>query len=270
MIKVATCQMCSNGTPEQNLEKMVRMTEQAARENIDLIMFPEYAYYSPADLADSQKHMEDQSGRLVTTFRELAAKYKINIVPGSFSEKVGDEAKPYNGTVFIDRKGEIIGSYRKMHLCVMMGYDEGEYVNAGDKLVVVDTDFGKVGLMICYDFRFPEHARSLVLEGADLIVIPFEFAPGNILPMRTSHWDILTRATALQNMTYVMAANQFGKIHNDYLMGMSRIVDPWGTVISESSAVEGPAYAYLDFAYQEEVRAKVAGLANRRPELYKL
>ena len=270
MVKVAACQMCSNGTPQENLAKMVKFTEQAAQENIDLLLFPEYAYYSPVDLADSQKNMEDQNGRMVTTFRELAAKYKINIQPGSFSEKVEGKDKPYNGTVFISRSGEIIGNYRKTHLCVMMGYDEGEYVNAGDSFTVVDTDIGKIGMMICYDFRFPEHSRSLVLQGADLITIPFEFAPGAILPMRTSHWDILTRATALQNMTYVMAANQFGKVNADHLMGLTRVVDPWGTVIAQASAVEGPVYAYLDFDYQKQVREKVAGLTNRRPELYSL
>jgi len=270
MIKVAACQMCSNGTHWQNLEKMVKMTEQAANENADLVLFPEFAYYAPADLTDSQKHMEDQQGRLVTTFRELAVKYKMNIVPGSFSEKAEGQDKPYNGTVFIDRKGNIAGSYRKIHLCVMMNYDEGEYVNAGDKLAVVDTDFGKAGLMICYDIRFPEHARSLVLAGADLLVIPFLFAPGAILPMRTSHWDTLTKAAALQNMTYVVTANQFGHINADYLMGMTRVVDPWGSVIAEASAVEGPVYAYIDFDYQKAVREKVAGFTNRRPELYQL
>jgi len=267
-IKVAACQMCSGGTPGQNIEKMVKMAEEAARENPDFIMFPEYAYYFPADFADAQKYMEDRQGRLITTFQELALKYNTNIVPGTFLEKVPGIDKPYNSTVFINRKGEIIGSYRKIHLCVMMNYDESEYVSYGDKLAVVDADFGKVGLMICYDIRFPEHPRSLVLEGADLLVIPFAFALGAILPMRTAHWDTLTKATALQNMTYVIAANQFGSIAKDHLMGLTRVVDPWGSVIAEASAVEGLIYTYLDFEYQKTVRDKVAGLTNRRPELY--
>ena len=262
--------MCSNGTPEENLAKMVRMTEEAARENVDFIMFPEYAYYSPLDLADAQKRMEDHNGRLITTFRELAAKYKINIQPGSFSEKVDGDMKPCNGTVFIDRKGEIIGSYRKIHLCDVLGADESEYVRAGNSITVVDADFGKVGLMICYDYRFPELPRSLALKGAQIITIPFENAPGNILPNRYSHMDILTRCVAIHNMTYVIACNQYGKLEENYLMGYSRVIDPWGDIVAQASAIEGPVYAYLDIEYQKEILKRLPSLTHRRPELYEL
>jgi len=268
VVKVAVCQMRSDGTAEQNLKKMCGMAENAVRENVDLILFPEFAYYYPNDLTDSQKHMENQQGRLVTTFREFAAKHKVNILPGTFSEKVDGYDKPFNGTVFIGRKGDIIGSYRKIHLCVMMGYDESEYVNCGDKFSIVDSDIGKIGVMICYDIRFPEHARRLVLDGADFLLLPSAFSPGNIIPMRTSHWDTLTKAAALQNTVYLVAANQFGKINEDYFMGLTRVIDPWGTVVAESNASECIIYALLDFDYQKTVREKLAVFANRRPDLY--
>ena len=153
---------------------------------------------------------------------------------------------------------------------VALGADESLRVEPGDHIEVFDTDIGRVGLMVCYDLRFPEQARSMVLDGADILLVPSEFPSGDVLPPRTDHWDCLVQSTALLNLTYTIAVNQYGHVFDSRPFGRSMVVDPWGTVIAQCSNKEDIAYAELDMEYQKKVRDSVATWANRRPDLYKL
>ena len=124
--------------------------------------------------------------------------------------------------------------------------------------------------MICYDMRFPELARSLVLAGADLICMCSCWPIGRVLPSRDIHWDTLTKATALYNLTYFAACNVYGEVRGSFPFGYSRVVDPWGSVIACCSSGTQIVYADLDFEYQSWARNEAATWNNRRPECYKL
>jgi predicted amidohydrolase len=271
LIRVAVAQRSAAGTTQQNLTGMIDMVKEAVsnRSNLDVIVFPEYSYYAPTNIEESRKVAEDVPGPLTETMGELARKYSVNIIPGSFVEKA-EGGKVHNTCVFINRDGKIVGKYRKIHLMDAIGYKESDYVEAGKQMCVIDTDIGRVGIMVCYDLRFPELARSMVLQGSDILFVPSEFPSGNPLPPRTDHWDILVRSTALYNLTYVVAANQFGPLHNDNPFGRSCVVDPWGTVISSASGRQDIIYATLDMDYQKYVRDSVATWVNRKPEIYAL
>ena len=267
MVKVALCQTVGRASLMESVANMEDMIHRAAAgcPDLDVIVFPEYCY-GVASVVGAAPDQGEHTQRIA----KLAQKYHVNILAGSFARKAAN-GKTYNTVYFYNRGGEIIGQYDKSHLCVAIGYDESKDVEAGEHLEVIDTDFGRVGLMVCYELRFPEVPRTLVHDGADIIFCPAEFPLGNMLPPRTDHWDILVRAVALQNVTWMVACNVFGKTtENEYPFGKSMVVDPWGTVVSQCSGYEDIAYATLDMDYQRKVRESVAAWSNRRPELYHL
>ena len=270
MINVAVAQRNSDGTANENLLGMTAMIEEAVEnsKNLDIIVFPEYCYYAPDTIKESSQ-AEDIPGEFTEAIGELARKYKLNIIPGSFVEKA-EGSKVYNTCVFINREGKVIGKYQKIHLFDAIGFKESDYVEAGKEMCVIDTDIGRVGIMVCYDLRFPEVARSMVLKGANILFVPAAFPSGNPLPPRTDHWDLLVQSTALLNITYVVAANQYGHAGNENHFGRSSIVDPWGTVVSSASNRQDIIFATLDMDYQNSIRDSVATWKNRKPEIYTL
>ena len=271
MIQVAICQRSGAGSREHNLAGITAMVEKAMAHNpkLDVIVFPEYCYYAPTNLEESKSVAEMVPGPFTEAISALARKHHVNIIPGSFVEDAGN-GKVSNTCVFIDRAGNILGKYRKIHLMDALGYKESDYVEAGKEMCLVDTDFGKIGIMVCYDLRFPELARSMVKEGAEIVFCPADFPSGNPLPPRTDHWDILTRSTALLNLTYLVAANQFGALHKENPFGRSAVIDPWGTVVAQAGGREDIIYAQIDLDYQKAVRDGVATWKNRKPEIYTL
>ena len=272
-VYVAIGQCGSIGTPEENAKMVEFMFLEAVNKNpgLDLVVFPEYIYYSPVDQEDSQRVAIDlnQSHPYIDRMKALAKKYQINFVPGSFVEKA-DDGRVHNTAIFINREGEIIGKYRKVHLMDAASYKESAYVAPGDKLCLIDADFGKVGLMVCYDLRFPEQARSMCLQGAEIIIVPAQFPAGAPLPPRVDDWDILTRSAALTNLTYVVAANQFGAVHKDHPFGRSGVIDPRGIVIAAASGRPEMVYGTIDLDYQRQVQKNLAAWSNRRPDIYTL
>jgi predicted amidohydrolase len=269
-VKVALCQRSSSGTKEHNLEETLKMIEEAVANcrDLDVIAFPEYNYRDTT-CEDVGKSAEPIPGPYTDAIAELAKKHNVNIIPGSMVE--ARDGKRHRNTVpFINRDGLIIGKYSKVHLFDAVGCKESDKVEPGDQVVVVDADFGKVGLMVCYDLRFPDFAKTMVLMGADIIVCPAAFPTGAKLPPRTDHWDVLVASTALYNQTYVCAVNLFGTINNEIPFGRSSVIDPWGTAVASASNKTCIVYATLDMEYQKAVKEKLATWQNRRPDLYKL
>lgn len=269
MVKVALCQTDTVSLPQENVAKMIRMIQQAAERGADVAVFPEDCYFDVDAPREHGEGPEPLDGYFVTQMRAAAEKYRINLVPGSF-ECRAENGKYYNTALFIDRKGEILSRYDKIHLMKAMNYDESEHVEAGSAPAVFDTDIGRVGLMVCYDLRFPELARGMVQAGADIIFVPAFWPAGSPLPPRTDHWDTLVNCTALLNQTYVIAVNQYGHMSTEIPFGRSCAVDPWGTVVAQCPNKVGVVYAELDMDYQEQVRQKLATWQNRRPECYTL
>ena len=193
-VKVALCQRGVTGSKEQNIAETVSMIEEAAEHcpGLDLIIFPEYNYYEALSLEEARANSETMDGRYITEMKKQARRFGVNLIPGSFAETCGEKVK--NTCALIDRSGEVAGSYSKVHLMDAIGIRESDAAVPGDKLGVFDTDFGRIGLMVCFDLRFPEQPRSMVLQGADIIFCAASFPTGSPLPPRTDHWDLLVQS----------------------------------------------------------------------------
>lgn len=271
MIKVAVIQRSASGTKPHNIEESVRLARRAASQylGLDLIVYPEDNNAFEPTPTEAYETAETIDGPYVSAMRQVAKELGVNINIGSFTEKL-ENGKVCNTLLVLNRQGEIAGRYSKIHLSDAMGFKESDYVQHGDSLSLIETDIGKLGIIICYDMRFPEQARSLALQGADILCVSALWPCGNPLPSRTDHWDVLTRATAIYNLSYVVAANQFGKVSGETPFGRSCIVDPWGTVLAQAGEGTQIIYSELDMDYQKKIRQSVATFENRRPDLYKL
>ena len=271
-VKVALCQRGVTGSKEQNIAETVSMIEEAAEHcpGLDLNIFPEYNYYEALSLEEARANSETMDGRYITEMKKQARRFGVNLIPGSFAETCGEKVK--NTCALIDRSGEVAGSYSKVHLMDAIGIRESDAAVPGDKLGVFDTDFGRIGLMVCFDLRFPEQPRSMVLQGADIIFCAASFPTGSPLPPRTDHWDLLVQSTALLNLTWTCAVNQFGSIcgGTENPFGRSMVVDPWGIVTASALGRRDIVYATLDMQHQKEIRGRVATWNCRRPDIYTL
>ena len=271
MFKVAICQMGATKSAKENLQTIIDMSTQAAEGaggRLDAILFPEYSYFAPDQKSDTQKP-EEIPGPFSEAMCALAKKLNVNLIPGSFM-RLAPSGKYYNTCMFIDRSGKVLAAYNKVHLFDALGSKESDYVEFGTEQCVFDCDLGRVGIMTCYDLRFPELARGMVQQGANILFVPAMFPGGDSLPPRTDHWDGLVHSTALLNQTYVVSCNQFGHVFDAIPFGRSRVVDPWGPVIASCRNCQDIAYASIDLDYQEQIRSSVGAWANRRPEVYTL
>jgi predicted amidohydrolase len=180
------------------------------------------------------------------------------VIVGSLPEAHGD--KVFNTAYLLDR-GSVAGTYRKMHLFSLMGEDRS--LDSGDSILVADTSVGRVGVMICYDLRFPELARRLAVEGAEIIVVPGEWPKP-----REDHWRTLLRARAIENQLFVIAANCCGVVGKLDFFGESLILGPKGEILAEAGNQPGEPSALLDPAEMERWRESITCFKDRRPDCY--
>jgi predicted amidohydrolase len=193
----------------------------------------------------------------------FAEKYKTYIVGGSFVEKT-HTGEYKNTSLVFDKTGGIIGKYQKIHMFSHCGSSEGKYLSSGDKAVVVDTEFGKIGLSICYDLRFPELYRSLMNKGAELICCPSAWP----YP-RLEHWMTLNKARALENLCFLVSVNQCGKVTPGTTnLGHSMVVNPWGEVIASVGSEEGVFMTEIDLDDVKKTREKNPFLDDINPKAY--
>ena len=199
-----------------------------------------------------------------------ARTHGIALVGGSIAERREGREKLSNTSIMFDSDGEIVATYRKIHLFdVEVGgvvYRESEAEEPGEEPVVVDVEDWRVGLTVCYDVRFPELYRILALEGAELVTVPAHFTT----PTGKDHWHVLLRARAIENQLYVAAAAQVGEtLPGKPAYGRSLIADPWGTVLAQAPDEQTVIAAELDRAWLQEIRTKLPSLANRQPDAYR-
>jgi predicted amidohydrolase len=199
--------------------------------DVDLLILPELWHVGAFDVDAARLHAQPIDGPLVTAMSDLAAQHRVWLHGGSFCE-VADEGKHFNTSVLFAPDGELVASYRKIHL---FGFEGGETVlmSSGDELVVVDTPLGPSGLATCYDMRFPEMFRALTEGGATAILL----TSGWPTP-RIEHWDVLTRARAIENQTWFIACNEVGVQADVTLGGHSVVVDPKGGVVAQAGSDE--------------------------------
>ncbi len=241
-----------------NLDRIGRLVREAARQGAELVVVPEAAMH---DFASPDLPLgpiaQDVNGTFVNALAELAREAAATIVAGMF-ERSTDPARPFNTLVALGPGGELVATYRKAHLYDSFGYRESDRLLAGDGARVTFGVGGlTVGLMTCYDLRFPEFARGLVDAGADVLVVPAAWVRG---PLKEDHWVTLLRARAIENTVYVVAAAQTGSTY----AGRSMIVDPMGVALSALGDEEGSAGALLTASRLADVRKVNPSLANRR------
>ncbi|MDE6313079.1 MAG: hypothetical protein K2M46_05595 [Lachnospiraceae bacterium] len=258
-MKIALCQRTTYpGQKERNIIETEEMLKKVLtmQKGVDLVMFPEYNYGEFTQKETAYEYAETMEGAYMKAMGQLAKDYGVYLLPGSFAQQAED-GRIYNTMPLFDKTSKLLGAYRKIHLADVAGAKESDVVKPGEELVLIDTEFGKIGLMICYDMRFPEQARALAKKGADLICMCACWPVGRILPPRLNHWDTLTKATALYNLTYFAACNAYGEIKGSYPFGHSRIVNPWGDVIADASGGNGIIYGEIDLPYQRQVREEI-------------
>ena len=258
---------------QHNLNKMVENIESivSERPDTDLIVFPElittgYLCTKEEFQANSYVLTEDPSVRKIQT---LAKKYNVYIVYG-LSERDPDlNDVLYNSSAIISRDGDLMGHYRKVH-----PFDtEKTWCRAGCDFPVFEADFGKFGVMICWDTAFPEVARSYALKGADLLVVctNWEITESSSWDMNTARdWDLITRARAFDNTLHLVAANRIGNDRGLGFFGRSKIIDPVGNVIeSLDEPVEGIIHAHLDLTDTQKKRIEYyTFMKDRRPDTF--
>ncbi len=269
-MKAAVVQLSSSADPAANLAAADRLVRAAASDGASLIVLPEKWTAMGTD-AQLRVAAEPLDGPAVRWARQIAGELGVELVAGSIAERVEGQEKLANTCVHVDREGELQGVYRKVHMFDVevsgRSYRESELEQPGEEIVLSQTAEGvELGLSVCYDLRFPELYRILAVRGALVFPLPAAFT----LATTRDHWEVLLRARAIENQAFVLAANQVGEHPGGARSGgRSMIVDPWGLVLAQVPDREGYATAELDFARQDEIRARLPSLANRRAEAYR-
>jgi predicted amidohydrolase len=269
-LRVAAVQLSSSADLIANMAHADRLTRAAAAAGARLIVLPEKWTAMGSD-EQLRAGAETLDGAAVGWARAIARELGVDLVAGSILERVPGQAKLANTSVHVSPSGEVLASYRKVHMFDVEvaghAYRESELEEPGDELVVSHTADGvELGLSICYDVRFPELYRILAVRGARIFTLPAAFT----LTTTRDHWEVLVRARAIENQAFVIAANQVGEHPaGQQSGGRSMIVDPWGVVLAQAPDSEGYIVAELDLERQLEIRTRLPSLANRRPEAYR-
>jgi predicted amidohydrolase len=259
-------QMRSGLSPQANIDAAARLIVEAAAAGADYVLTPEMTnILEPRRerLFAAITNEEDDAG--LTRFRELARELGIFLHIGSLAIRASPE-RAANRSFVIDRAGEIIARYDKIHMFDVdlaggESYRESRSYRAGEAATMADLPWGRLGLSICYDLRFPALYRALAEAGSSFLAIPSAFTKQT----GEAHWHVLNRARAIENGCYVLAAAQGGKHENGReTFGHSLVVDPWGHIIAEGGTEPGVLLASIDPAQVDQARAKIPSLAHGR------
>ena len=268
MTMVAAIQMASGPNVQANLDQAEKLIAEAVAQSAKLIVLPEYFSFMGKTEEERIAVAETDGDGVVQKFLSAQAKkHAIWLVGGTVPIKSGNENKLFASCMLFNDQGERVAVYNKIHLFDVRldeadeSYTESETTLPGDKTVVVDTPFGKLGLAICYDLRFPEIFRTMVNEGMEICAIPSSFTALT----GKAHWEVLVRARAIENLSYVIAAAQGGyHVSGRETHGNSAIVNPWGVVLNHMGKGAGVVVAKLDKPYLERTREHFPVLKHRR------
>ena len=263
--KIALVQMQSVQDKQENLLRSIDFIAQAAAGKAELVCFPEFQMaFSPSSQPAKELAAvaEPVGGGFVTALSKAARKNRIGVV-ASIYEKGGSN-RVYDTAVVLSSTGLVSSIYRKLHLYDALGFRESaKLVRGKDIQGPVRTMAGSVGLMICYDLRFPELSRILTLKGAEVLVAPSAWVQGE---MKVDHWQTMVKARAIENGSYLVAPDQVGNIY----CGRSMAVDPFGIVLADMGSREGIEIVEIDRRRIQEVRKSLPLLKNRRSDVYDL
>ncbi len=255
IINCAVVQMNSGSDRDRNLKRASELVAEAAARGARVVALPENFSFMREDRSVSPVG-EGLEGPTVAWGRRTAKEHGIYLLLGSFPEASDAEGKVSSTSVLLGPDGTVIAVYRKIHLfdVTLEGgevHRESATIVPGSKLGIGETEFGRAGLTICYDLRFPELYRRLAGLGARLIFVPSAFTRLT----GEAHWEVLLRARAIENQVFIAAPGQVGRHSKSRVTyGHSMIVDPWGTVLARIEEGEGVITAALDFNEQDSLR----------------
>ena len=269
MSKVAAIQMASGPNVDANLHEAGRLISQAAAAGAELIVLPENFAIMGIEESDKIAVREAQGNGPIQTFISDQAKHHNTwIVGGTIPLECDDPKKILAACMVYDNKGNIVERYYKIHLFDVDLVDTGEkYIDSETiefgslELKVVDSPFGKIGLAVCYDLRFPELFRGLLDLGAEIIVLPAAFTAAT----GQAHWESLLRARAIENLTYIIASAQGGyHLNGRATHGDSMIIDPWGAILNRIKHGAGFTLAEINLDYLQSRRKTFPCIQHRR------
>jgi len=264
--RVGLVQMCSSRTPAANVDAATKLIREAKNSGADYIQTPEMTNILERSRADMFAAIApEEQDKSLAAFRTLARELGVWLHIGSLALKVGPD-KAANRGFLVTPTGDIAARYDKIHMFDVdlpggESYRESKAYRAGDTGVLADLPWGRLGITICYDLRFPALYRALAEGGASLLAIPSSFTRQT----GEAHWNVLMRARAIENTSFVLAAAQGGK-HEDgrETFGHSIVVDPWGRVLAEGGTEPGVIMAEINPAEVAAVRGRIPSLQHGR------
>ncbi len=261
-ISIGQMNVCK-GQPAHNLDTVREWTAEAARRGSDLVVFPEL-WDTGYDLTRALELGTPTDRGRFAEVAELARQHHVHIV-GSMLEAAagqsGESARVYNTAVWFAPDGTQAGVYRKLHL--FRGMQEDRYMAAGSSPVLLDLPWGRTGLAICYDLRFPELFQGYALGGAVMAVIPAQWPHP-----RMAHWQTLLRARAIENQMIVVGCNRVGADGDTRFGGRSAVIDAWGEPLVEGGEAEALLTVEVDLGHVNDVRGRIPVFEDRRPDAY--
>ncbi len=263
MFRVAAVQMASGPHVGANLQEAQRLIELAAATGARIIALPEY--FAIMGMKDTDKvaaREKDGAGPIQSFLAEQARRHRVWIVGGSVPLEAGVPDKVRNSCLVYDQEGRRVARYDKIHLFGFeLGnerYSEVRTIEPGDRVCAVDSPYGRLGISVCYDLRFPELYRAM--GDVDLIFVPSAFTETT----GKAHWDTLVRARAIENLAYVVAPAQGGyHVNGRETHGHTMIVDPWGVVLDRLARGSGVVVAGVNPTYQAKIRRSLPALSHR-------
>jgi nitrilase len=261
--KVAAIQMASGPNVAGNLNEAKRLIAKAAEQGAKLVVLPEFFAIMGMDEQEKVAVREQPGlGPIQSFLADAAKQHKVWLVGGSIPLAANSPDKVLNSCLVFDDSGAQVGRYDKIHLFNLElgneSYNESRTIEPGSEVVVIDSPFGRIGLAICYDLRFPELFRAM--KEVDVIVLPSAFTAttGKV------HWEPLVRARAIENLSFVIAAAQGGyHVNGRETHGHSMIVDPWGRMLDQLARGSGVVLADINPSYQASLRASLPALSHR-------
>ncbi|ADL12008.1 Nitrilase/cyanide hydratase and apolipoprotein N-acyltransferase [Acetohalobium arabaticum DSM 5501] len=254
-MKVASLQLniSDDMTKQDRIQYTLNQMEQAS--DADLILLPEVWNIGYFSFNQYGEQSETLNGPSISAVAEKADELNSYVFAGSIVERL--EGELYNTSVMLDNDGEILDTYRKIHL---FGYGsaETEILTPGEEIVVIETEIGNLGFSTCYDLRFPELFRKMMKKGAEIFLV----TSGWPFP-RLTNWTALNQARAAENICYLVSCNCAGENQGTQFLGHSMIVDPWGTPIASSDHQERIVRAEIDVSKVKEIRQEFPPLKDR-------
>ncbi|WP_462321517.1 carbon-nitrogen hydrolase family protein [Halochromatium sp.] len=265
---LAAVQMASGPNTTANLIEAERLINLAAEAGAGLVVLPEnFAFMGKQDRDLLALVESDGTGQLQDFLAKMAERYGIWIVGGTIPLRSNHPERVRSATLIYNAHGDRVARYDKMHLFDVVlpdadeRYQESATIEPGDQSPVIDTPFGRLGVLICYDLRFPETARRMIDSGLEILAVPAAFTALT----GKAHWETLIRARAIENLAYVVAAAQGGfHLSGRETYGHSMIVDPWGNVLAQIARGVGQICCTLDHDRQASIRRTFPVLEHRR------